>query len=542
MRQPGPAEGEQVSDNLRDPADVPEGVELTPDGYPRRNSLRRANRRQHRHPWLRRGVIGTAAFMAVVLVVGVLAYLKLNGNITKLDLAGQLGARPKSQATADKLTGLTPENILVLGSDTRALGTTQTDAFGTTKQVEGARSDTTLLVHLAADRKSAIVVSIPRDTMAKGPRSCKDKDNNAADMPIRQWNANFSLGGPACTIRALEADTGILVNHFMVVNFVGFQSMVDALGSVPVCVPDAINDPYSGLKLPAGRSEVNGRQALAFVRARHNVGKDASDLGRIDRQQAFLSSMVQTATSGNLLLRPDKLFRFLDAATKSLTTDPDLGNLNALRQIAQSVQGLPPSGIHFVTAPIEAYAPDPNRVQFSPSADLLWQAIAKDKPLPGTEPAPKPSPTPTPSPTTPQPLTVSPDQIHVYLTNDSGVPGVARQAANDLQLQGFLIDGYKTGTTPHSGVTISYGSQQAEAARTLAAAFPGAVLKPDELLGRTLRVSVGANSPNVVAVPNRLGTTPLPSHTLRATAPAPQPSASASIKARSANTDICAAP
>ena len=472
--------------------------------------------------------------MAVVLALGVVAYIKLNGNIHKLDLAGQLGVRPKTQASKDAQTDLPPMNILVMGSDTRDLGAGVT-GFGSAKDISGARSDTTLLVHLAADRKSAIVVSIPRDSVVRGPVSCKDKNNDINTWPLRQFNANFELGGPACTLRTVEQNTGIRIDHFMVINFLGFEAMVDALGNIPVCVPKAVNDPKSGLRLPAGRSEVSGKQALAFVRARYTLG-DGSDLSRIDRQQAFLSSMVQTATSSGTLLRPDKLFRFLDAATKSLTTDPDLGNLNALRDVAQSVQGLPSSQIRFVTVPVEPYPPRPQAlVQWTSKASALWDAIAKDDPLPGTGTKKKPpTGTPTPAPTQ-EPLIVTPDKIHVSVINDSGISGIARQDASDLALQGFQVEGFKSGSNPHSGVIVSYSPSKADSARTVAAAFPGAKLKQDDLLGETIEVSIGTGSPNVVEVPNRIGTTPLPTHTLTANVPTQTPT----FKARAANADIC---
>ena len=505
----------------------------SPQIDPSRHDVQRARRRDHRHPLLRRGAIAVAAGLVLLLVLGVLTYLKLNGNITQFDVSKLLGKRPQSNSV-NKLTNLKPVNILVIGSDTRALGTSQ---FGTTGQVSGARSDTTLILHLSGDRRSAVVVSVPRDSMTHAPRDCKNPNSSVADGPIRQWNANFSLGGPACLIRTVEGTTGIFIDHYMVVNFLGFKSMVDALGSVQVCVNTPVNDSFSGLRLPAGRSRVTGNQALAFVRARHNVGNDASDLGRIARQQMFLSSMVQEATSSNLLLRPDKLFRFLDAATKSLTTDPALANLNALREVAQSVVGLKSSQVRFVTVPIEAYPPDHNRVQWTSAADALWKSIRDDAPLPGTKPAP--GPTPTSAPTTPPPvLTVTPDKITVHVSNDSGVTGLAQQAADDLRLQGFRVSGISSSTNRKQGVTVAYSSAHLEDARTVAAAFPGAVLVQDDTVGSVIRVSLGPGSPNVVAVPNRLGTTPIPKHTLTAIATA-TPSPSVTIKTRTANTDIC---
>ena len=489
-----------------------------------------AQRRANRHPRLRRASIIVAAGLVLLLTLGTAAYVKLNSNITKYDVSKLLGQRPKNNVAADKLTNLKPLNILVIGSDTRDLGTS---SYGTTA---GARSDTTLIVHLSGDRKSAVVVSVPRDSMTRAPANCKDPKSKVADGPIRQWNANYSLGGPACLIRTVEGTTGIFIDHFMVMNFLGFQSMVDALGSVEVCMPTAVVDPLSHLNLPAGRSRVTGKEALAFVRVRHNMG-DGSDLGRIDRQQAFLSSMIQEATSTNLLLRPDKLFRFLDAATKSLTTDPALGNLNALREVAQSVVGLKSSQIRFVTVPVEPYPPDHNRVQWTSAADALWKSIREDTPLPGTKPAPGSKPTPTT--TSPPPvLTVTPDKITVHVSNDSGVPGIARQAADDLRLQGFKINGISNDSSGRAGATVTYSAANHEQALTVAAAFPGAVLVEDNAAGDVIRVSLGTGSPNVVAVPNRLGTTPLPTHTLSATA-APTPSSTVTIQARTADTNIC---
>jgi len=491
-----------------------------------------ARRQAHRHPLLRRGVMAVAASLAVLLGLGGVAYYKLSGNITAFDVSNLLGQRPQNNVAANKLTNLKPVNILVIGSDTRDLGTGE---FGSTA---GARSDTTLILHLSADRRSAVVVSVPRDSMTRAPRDCKDPNSSVADGPIRQWNANYSLGGPACLIRTVEGTTGIFIDHFMVVNFVGFQSMVDALGSVEVCMPTAVRDPQSHLNLPAGRSRVTGKEALAFVRVRHNIGNDASDLGRIARQQAFLSSMVQEATSTNLLLRPDKLFRFLDAATRSLTTDPGLASLNELRQVAQSVVDLKSSQIRFVTVPIEDYPPDKNRVQWTSAADALWKSIREDAPLPGTKPAPGATPTPSAGSSTPPVLTIRPDKITVHISNDSGVPGIAQQASDDLRLQGFKIDGLSNGSDVNEGVAIGYSVDNEDQARTVAAAFPGAVLTQDDNAGDVIKVSIGTGSPNVVAVPNRLGSTPLPTHTLTANVDRVA-SPSVTIKARTADSDIC---
>jgi LCP family protein required for cell wall assembly len=493
---------------------------------------RRADRhKQHRHPWLRRGGIAVAAALAVALVLSIVAYVKLTGNINRIDITDALGKRPQKQATTDVNTKLGPMNIMVMGSDTRAGSGSE---FGSGKSISGARSDTNLVVHLSADRKSAVVVSIPRDSMTKAPNNCSDKEWSPDTGVIRQWNANFSLGGEACTIKTFEGLTGVYIDHFVVIDFRGFQQMVDALGGVTVCTPVAIDDKEAKLKLPAGKTKVNGKQALGYVRVRKTVG-DGSDISRINRQQAFLSSVVQEATSSSLLLRPDKLFRFLDAATHSMTTDTQFG-IGEMRDVAQSVARIGMDQIRFVTVPIEAYPANKNRVQWAPAADLVWESMREDKPLPGQKPPPG-TKTPTPTQTTSEPLTVAPNLIRVRVTNDSGAPGLARQAAGALEVQGFRIQGYVNGTgVPGKGTVIRYGKGMKEAARTVAAAFPGAKTRQDDQLGSTIEVSVGQGSKNVVEVPNRIGSTPIPTATV--TAP-PVPSSTVTIKARTANQDIC---
>jgi hypothetical protein len=234
-------------------------------------------------------------------------------------------------------------------------------------------------------------------------------------------------------------------------------------------------------------------------------------------------------------LRPDKLFSFLDAATKSLTTDPAMGSLNALRELAQSVVGLKSSQIQFVTVPIEAYPPDRNRVQWSSAADALWKSIRDDAPLPGTNPAPGPTPSGT-STTVPPVLTISPDKITVHISNASGVTGRAGQDAEDLRIQGFKIIASSNGGKLGKGVTVAYSSSNYQQARTVAAAFPGAILVRDDTAGDVIEVTLGAGSPYVVGVPNRVGTTPLPTHTATGV---PTPSSAPTIKARTAASNIC---
>jgi anionic cell wall polymer biosynthesis LytR-Cps2A-Psr (LCP) family protein len=150
-----------------------------------------------------------------------------------------------------------------------------------------------------------------------------------------------------------------------VVNFTGLESMVSALGGVQECNTQAINDPLSGLKLAAGHHLLTPAQALAYVRARYTLG-DGSDLERIARQQAFMSSLIQRVKSK--LLNPLAIYRFLDAATKSLTIDTKLGGVTGLYDLASSLRNLPSSKVAFFTLPTYPRS----EVVPSDTANVLW--------------------------------------------------------------------------------------------------------------------------------------------------------------------------
>ena len=337
-----------------------------------------ATRRAH-HPW--RWVAGAVALLLVVVTVGgVLVYRHLQGNLTTVDVAGALGTARPSKAPAAAAAASQPLNILVMGSDTRA---GQGSEYGSASVIAGARSDTAMLVHLYADRQRALVLSIPRDTWTQIP-SCPLPGGKTAQPSEQRFNAAFGIGGPACSIKTLEALTGIYVDHFVVVDFDGFKKLVDALGGVKVCLNESVDDPKSKLVLSAGTHVVTGDTALAFVRARETLG-DGSDIGRISRQQAFLSSMVQEVKSTSLLLDPVRLFKVLDAATASITTDPGLGSLNALRKLAQGVAGIAPSRVTFVTLPWKPRGDGATVVVNEAEAQQIFDAIKNDAPWPAAD-------------------------------------------------------------------------------------------------------------------------------------------------------------
>jgi LCP family protein required for cell wall assembly len=319
-----------------------------------------------------------AAVGVLVVIVGTgvfLVYRHLEGNITSLDTSKVLGTDRPHAFKGGAEHPHDPLNILLLGSDTRE---------GQGKAIGGETpglSDTTILLHLSADRQHAYGVSIPRDSMVDRP-SCVRKDGNGVDPGgLSMFNEAYAVGGPGCTQRTVEQLTGVRIDHFVVVDFNGFKNMVDALGGVQVCVPEPVHDTVGHIDLPAGTYEVRGQQALNYVRVRHGISENG-DIGRMKRQQAFLASMARKAISAGTLTNPVRLYSFLDAATKSLTTDPGLASLKELAGLAHQVQNIGLENIQFLTVPWEVYPPDHNRLIWAPQADKLWKRLREDAPLP----------------------------------------------------------------------------------------------------------------------------------------------------------------
>jgi LCP family protein required for cell wall assembly len=324
------------------------------------------------------GKVVAATMVVIALVTGlsvVFLYRHYNSNLNVLDVSNAIKNRPTHKVP----TGPSgPINILVMGSDNRdAPGDHIDNLTGI-----GKRSDTTILLHLSADRQHAYGVSIPRDSVVNRA-ACYDNAGKEISAPTTgaMWNDAFNIGGPACTIEQFEQLTHVPVDHFIVVDFAGFKSMVDAIGGVDVCLPHAVNDNIGHITLPAGTHKFTGTQALNYVRERHDLG-NGSDIGRMKRQQAFIASMAHAAVSANTLANPIHLTKFLDAATKSLTVDPGLKSLAKLVGLAYQFRHIGLGKVQFVTTPWEVDPNDPNRVVWTPTANLLWKDLINDKVLP----------------------------------------------------------------------------------------------------------------------------------------------------------------
>jgi LCP family protein required for cell wall assembly len=314
--------------------------------------------------------------LATLLTLGMVSglsvaflYRHLNGNLNYQPVVDQLTNRPeKIKIRAPKQ----PMNILVMGSDSR-----DCDGCGIDKEAGGG-SDTTILFHLSADRESAYGVSIPRDSLVDRP-DCKSKDGDTIPGGTNvMWNAAYSYGGPACTIQQFEQTTGVRIDNYVVVDFGSFQDMVDAVDGVEVCVPEDIDSSEYGITIPKGTRTLDGKEALAYVRVRHGVG-DGSDIGRIKRQQAFIGALVAKVLSSGTLTRFDRLVRFLNAATKSLTTD--IPSIKEMALVGLQFKHIGLKRIRFLTVPFVYSTAQPGRVEWTSDAQTLWDRIKYDKPL-----------------------------------------------------------------------------------------------------------------------------------------------------------------
>jgi len=318
----------------------------------------------------------TAAGIVVLGGTGVgYLYFKLNGNIKSVDINGALGTdRPRKVDNGS-------ENILVLGSDSRSGGNRK---LGGGPDDGSARSDTAMIVHVHRGHKKASVVSVPRDTLVDRPECTDTQGTTHAAASGVMFNSAYTTGGAACAVKTVESLTGLRMDHYLEVDFSGFEKLINELGGVPVTTTKNISDKQSHLNLKAGTHTLNGRQALGLVRTRHGVG-DGSDLGRIQLQQAFIRALVTQVKHVGIFTSPEKLYSLADTATKSITADSDLGTVSSLASFANGLKSIGSANMHMITMPVEYDPANPNRVIVQKAkAQQVWTALKDDRPIPAS--------------------------------------------------------------------------------------------------------------------------------------------------------------
>jgi LCP family protein required for cell wall assembly len=392
-------------------------------------------------------------------------------------------------------------NILVIGSDSRAgLSAAEIKKLhvGSSANDPGQRSDTMILLHIPANGGKADMVSLPRDSFVTIPAH----KSGGQEVPASQnkLNAAYSFGGADLAVRTVEFNTGVRINHYIEINFLGFVNMVKSLGGVPICLKNSIDDPVvrnpsggyqgSGLVLSTGHHTLNGAQALEYVRARE-FDPAAGDLGRIQRQQQFMAAMLNKAESAGVLLDPFKLDGFLKSVASSLTTDKGLGRGEML-SLAKKLHSMSPKNVSLLTVPLS----DTNYASSAGSA-VLWDPVlskrlfhdfSADKPITNVTGHSK--------------LTIAPSSISLKVLNATSTSGKAAAVAAALGRVGFQIStttDAPAGTNP-AVTKVLYGPSRAQSAKTVVAAIPDSVKHVDPALGSGIELIVGTNFTSVKAV------------------------------------------
>ena len=427
------------------------------------------------------------------------------------------------------------ENFLIVGVDSR-IGANAEMGAGDTSLAEGSRSDTIMLVNIPANRKRVVAVSFPRD-LAITPMNCQAWDAETGtygpvyDKNTGEWSDNerytntklnsaYALGGPKCLVKVIQKMSGLAINRFMAVDFVGFSKMVDALGGVEVCSTTALEDAELGTVLAsAGRQTIDGHTALNYVRARTITTEVNGDYGRIKRQQLFLSSLLRS------LISTDTLFDYgkLDAVVNMFIDDSYVDNLRTrdLVRLGQSLQGINAGRITFVTVPTTGYTDaEGNEEPRTEAVRALFDAIIEDQALPGENDSnatlspltaatkapdanPVRSTAETPSPTdseadssvTEQVKTVAADprDVSVAVADPDGRDGLADSATTEFAGYGFDVrdTGSYSQWSPVTATTVYYSLGNEQAAATVAATLADATIERIDGLGEVVQVVLG---------------------------------------------------
>ncbi|MET0782690.1 MAG: LCP family protein [Leifsonia flava] len=333
-------------------------------------------------------------------------------------------------------------NFLLVGTDNDAA---QGDAYGVR---DATLNDVNILLHVSADHTSGVVVSLPRDLIVPHP-DCVDPDTGEEfyAMSARPLNEAWSRGGLGCVVATVSELTGQPISYAGTVSFNGVIAMTDAIGGVPVCVEEAIDDPDAALVLPAGTSVISGATALGFLRSRHGVG-DGSDLSRISSQQTYMSSLMRTMKSADTLGNLGTLYSLARAATANVKLSSNLSSLDSIVAMAYALKDVDLDRLVFVQYPGGTSDPDfPGKVvPYTELADELFAAISADQPFTldenslGNGTVLDPDATPTPTAPEPDPAvteTPAPEATEDPEVIAAGVPEAAPAAAAPTVIEGL---------------------------------------------------------------------------------------------------------
>ena len=268
-------------------------------------------------------------------------------------------------------------NLLIVGVDNDSA---QGAAYGVR---ETTLNDVNILVHVSADHTNAVVVSIPRDLVVAHP-ACTDAGTGEGFGALAAAPVNEAMGrgGLPCVVSTVEELTGLDIPYAGLASFAGVVRLSDAVGGVPVCLSEPVDDPKAGLSLPAGTSIVSGDTALAFLRSRHGVG-DGSDLARISSQQLYLASLMRTVRGDGTLTDLPRLYALANAAAGNISLSTSLAHTDTMVSMALALADIDLDRLVFVQYPGTTEDPDyPGKVvPLQGLADTMFAKIAADEPF-----------------------------------------------------------------------------------------------------------------------------------------------------------------
>ncbi|MBA8989089.1 LCP family protein required for cell wall assembly [Curtobacterium pusillum] len=321
-----------------------------------RRPLARHGRLPRRRGWTTLASI-VASALAVVLVSGTSVAAIAGAQLATAPQTVKLSTDDQSTAKTADITAIKGgANILLIGSDTRV------GQFDSADDVDGARNDVTMLIHISQDHTQLTAISFPRDLMVPIP-ACTNPETGTTypAAASAQFNTALGNGGVSCVVDTVENLTGLSIPYAGLITFDGVIEMSNALGGVDVCVAEPINDTYTGLHLTAGSHNLEGSDALAFLRTRHGVG-DGSDLARISSQQVFLSALLRKVTSDGTLSNPITLYKLAGAALSNMTLSDGLAQARTLVGLAGALRGMSTANMLFVQYPVADDPDDSARV------------------------------------------------------------------------------------------------------------------------------------------------------------------------------------
>ncbi|MEV4616469.1 LCP family protein [Kitasatospora sp. NPDC049258] len=468
-----------------------------------RRAARGGSRRRGRAPrtgirrWLKPVALTTGSVVLAGCGAGYLYLRHLDANIQHAPLGAGNPPPPGGQADAE---GRVAMNILIIGTDSRKdLG----GDYGDRDNTGIGNNDVNIVLHIYPDKRAAVALDLPRDTLVDHPRCTDPSGKVAPALAHRPLNAALGRGGPGCVQDTVQSITKLKIDHYLLVNFQGVKDLTDAVGGVEVNLCQPIKDPDSHLDLPAGATKLSGEQGLQFVRTRHSV-QDGTAIGRFAMQRAFLSALLKKVTDQGTLLDPGKAFGVIEAATRSITVDDPIAGTTKLAALAGSLRNIKPAEVTFVQPPMAYTHDEPlkelqEKAKFvQPGADDLFRLILADRTLNGSEdhtggadPAaapPSPSPSPSAAPT------VDPGTVTVTVHNGTTRARLAADTSTKLAGLGYhASSGSGAGSVSQS--TVRYGqADQKDGALAVAAALglPGSAVAAGGS-GRTVVVTLGAD-------------------------------------------------